>query len=158
LISTKLFHAMTGHELAKVILDDIGTLLDSSQTLQEHLTFPTCTYKIRVELESYPMNDKLVIASEKSFETLEVEKSIGETQETAPDAIREQHQLPTLRTERQPDTGGHIDVEQKPKIVVGKGTAVRARAAAVKAKPATTIDPNALVDDDGQVVKTNKGA
>ena len=46
--TTKLFHPLTGLELAKIIESDVKRMLTNSQLLQEHLTFPKCTYKVEI--------------------------------------------------------------------------------------------------------------
>lgn len=146
---TRLFHALNGEELREVILNEFKTRLEKSQFLQSHLTYPKVTYKVEVTIDSYPMSTPAVIGATRTLgnpdhvgspdrEELVYERSLGETQETAPDKIREENDLATFRTERQQDTGQLNDVPQKGRVsaTVGEGTKPRKT---VKATPKQTL-------------------
>jgi len=166
--TTKLFHALAGDELAKVIKDDVERLLNGSQILVPHLTFPKCSYSVEIRLESYPMDRAVIFETNGEFdsgdskpedrqvETLTSKREIGETQETAPDAVREAHDLPTLVTERQADTGAIIERPKMPRVTVGKGTEPRGKMTVkgkAKTQPTTgDAQEEVFLDDDGKPV------
>lgn len=162
--TTKLFYPLTGKELQATIAKHFGDVLDGCPVLAEHLTFPRATYKVTLELESYPMDQAITLQAAGDLGDQEVQtepevtkvvfsREIGETQETAPDAIRQEAGLPQPKMERQADTGTHIDGFQEPRsATVGGGTKPRGRPrmAAPKMEP--------LLNDDGQPVERNTGA
>lgn len=154
---TRLFNPLTGIELQEILAAQFKAELSKTELLQAHLTFPKVNYTITLELLTYPMDKPEIIA---------FSREIGETQETAPDKLREDNEIPTLRTERSPETGQMIDVRQPVKTVatVGKGTEPRTAEAipkpSHKAKAKRIVEVQAepvgdqLLDDDGNPIET----
>ncbi len=150
LSQTRLFHALTGTELKEILIKEFTQRLDRCQILVEHLTFPKVTYKLELTIDSYPMSEAATVGATRTLgnpdhvgtpnrEELVYERTIGDTQETAPDKIREENDLPVFRTERQQDTGTLIDAPQKGQRVsatVGEGTKPRA----AKAKQTLAVE------------------
>lgn len=141
-MTTKLFYPLSGPELALIIQNALKESLAGSQLLQPHLTFPKATFTISLTIDSYPMSypDETRIErtleiegaklGEAKTETITLSRSLGETQETAPDALREEANLPIPRAVRDPETGRHTDAPVA-KITVGAGTVPRGRATKV---------------------------
>src|SRR5689334_10786999 len=144
--TTKLFHPLTGTEFAEIIVNELKARLDNSTLLQPHLTFPKALFKLELTIESYPMNAPEEFKIERTLEVTGVphkeeplsekivtSKSVGETQATAPDALRIENDLPVPVTVQDPSTGLHTDspsVEDR-KVTVGSGTRPRGRATSV---------------------------
>jgi len=161
--TTKLFYPLDGAELKKIILDDFKAQLDNNQLLQAHLTFPTASFDLELTISSYPMDNEAKIKLERLLgddpdpkttpvkQSIRVSRKLGETQATAPDAMRIEHELPVLETQRS-DSGQLVDGERKrgpvARITVGKG----ARARGIE--PAAALEPT--LGDDGEPVKANK--
>ena len=177
---TRLFRPLNGVELRQILINECTQRLEKCQLLVEHLTFGKVNYKVEITIDSYPMDSPAVVGATRTLgnpdhigpsdrEELVFTGEIGETQETAPDKIRENHQLPTLRTERSPDTGLMADVEQRfITETVGQGTKPRKTNTKsvksvtsptpmeVKAQPAE-IKAEPLLDDDGNPVGVVSG-
>lgn len=171
--TTRLFNPLTGEDLRKIIKNEFNEKLEGSVLLQPHLTFPLVTYKIELTIESYPMNDAEIIRVEKiigdpsttgepKIEKLTYSRTLGEDQETAPDKLREDNQIPVLQPEKDPNTGRMVDTPQKRRlksiITVGKGTLPRTSAPkAPKVVPVeTSIREDILLDDTGSPIKVNR--
>ena len=170
--ATKLFQPLTGTELKAIITADIDRVLENCSIFAEHLTHPLAAYKVEIYLESYPMNSAETLRAEgaikvegsqegeKKLDKIVFSRSVGDTQETAPDALRQEHDLPQTRPTKQPDTGIITDAPQPTSVSVGKGTIPRPKPASVTVGKAATkakveeVSENA-VDDTGEPVKIN---
>lgn len=154
---TRLFHALNGFELRQILLTEFENRLNGCQILQSHLTFPKVSYKLELTIDSYPMSEPATVGATRTLgdpqhsgpsnrEELVYSRELGETQETAPDKIREENEIPVLRTERQEDTGLLIDKEAPRRIsaTVGEGTKPRKT---VKSVPRVETYP------DGDVIE-----
>lgn len=163
-LSTRLFHPLTGSELRQTIVNEFERALENSPLLQQHLTFDTATYEVRFHLESYPMDGALDIRvgrqigttpdpkGEPQTDDVIISRELGKTQETAPDKIREDNDLPVPTMARDEQTGQMIDVPKERKITVGGGTKPRGRPRKIE------VSEEPILDDSGVPIKSNKAA
>jgi hypothetical protein len=176
LSTTRLFNPLTGTELKEILEKEFHQKLEGCELLAPHLTFPRLTYKVELYLEAYPMDYPVTLRAgrtigdpehegPKTEQKLVYSREIGETQETAPDKVREDNQIPTLRVEKDPNTGQLTDVKQpvkKTSISVGAGTRPRsAKKASIPEEPVIVevdVDPEPenQLDDTGNQVKLNR--
>jgi hypothetical protein len=54
----RVFNALNGEEVKKILKSDFAKLLDMDSELARHLTFPVITWRITVEMEIYPRTPK----------------------------------------------------------------------------------------------------
>jgi hypothetical protein len=178
--TAKLFHPLTGPELREIIISELKAKLDGSTLLQPHLTFPKAVFKLELTIESYPMNapEEFVVervlevegvpVKEALTEKIVTSKEVGETQETAPDALRIRHDMPVPQTIQDPVTGLHTDspIANDNKVTVGAGTRPRGRANSVTvgkgAKPrgglSNDVENDRFVPFEEGNVKSNTSA
>lgn len=83
------------------------------------------------------------IQGEPKVEKFTYGRDIGETQATAPDALRIENDMDVMRTERSEDTGRLVDKPTRiaKKITVGKGAKPRANAAVPAPEPIVEDEP-----------------
>lgn len=167
--SIRLFNPLTGSELKQTIIKDFMTLVDNCQELSAHLTFPRVDYSIDLSIETYPMDKPIELKTGKSIgdanpkavplrKKATVKKALGETQETAPDAIREQGGMEVTVPTRS-DTGQMVDAPRAPRtrVTVGKGSLPRSESVT---GPATApSEPSEdMLDESGMAIKVNSNA
>lgn len=163
---TKLFHPLTGPELREIIINEFTSKLDNSTLFQPHLTFPKAIFKIELTLESYPMNQPEEFRAERILEVegvpvkapvtekIVTSREVGDTQETAPDALRIENELPVPQTVQDPVTGFHTDgpLVEEGKVTVGAGTRPRGRVTRVTVgKGSRARDEAEALTDEGNV-------
>jgi hypothetical protein len=73
----RVFNALNGEEVKKILKSDFAKLLDVDSELARHLTFPVISWRITVEMEIYPRTPReKVIAGTGTIE--EVDPQTGE--------------------------------------------------------------------------------
>jgi hypothetical protein len=113
----RLFNALTGEELKKVILAAVERKLESDHRFRANITYPILKFDLQFKLECYPLDPPLAeIHLGESYEApLELEAQLGEKQTLefglradvdAPDALREGFGLPVPKPRVGP--GGQI--------------------------------------------------
>lgn len=73
----RVFNALNGDEVKRILKSDFAKLLDNDSELARHLTFPVITWRITVEMTIYPRtpSDKLV-ATDGTIETVDAQTGV----------------------------------------------------------------------------------
>ena len=98
----RIFNALNGHEIKKIVLAQIKAEMDGNYRLKTHLTYPKIKFKWSLEIEAYPLEPPTFALSTEGEHVAQVGDAEGNEKDRKP-------YVPTMDAETILSTSGEMD-------------------------------------------------